>query len=125
MAMSADADLTGGVIAAQANTIQASFIAESGAALIEFATPEETIAAVRNGEADAVLADRAYLEPIANEDAELSIVGEAVLIGGGVGMGVRKSDTELRDKFSAAIASMKADGSLNALITKWEIGELF
>ncbi len=125
LAMSADADLSGGVIAAQANTIQASFIAESGAALIEFATPEETIAAVRNGEADAVLADRAYLEPIANEDAELSIVGEAVLIGGGVGMGVRKSDTELRDKFTAAIASMKADGSLNALITKWEIGELF
>lgn len=125
MAMSADADLTGGVIAAQANTIQASFIAESGATLIEFATAEETIAAVRNGEADAVLADRAYLEPIANEDAELSIVGEAVLIGGGVGMGVRKSDTELRDKFTAAIASMKADGSLNALITKWEIGELF
>ena len=52
-------------------------------------------------------------------------MGENVLIGGGVGMGVRKSDTELRDKFDAAIQSMKDDGSLNALIAKWEIGEAF
>jgi polar amino acid transport system substrate-binding protein len=47
------------------------------------------------------------------------------LIGGGVGMGLRESDTELRDKFDAAIASMKADGSLNALIAEWDIGEQF
>lgn len=118
-------DLSGGVIAAQANTIQASYIAEQGATLLEFATPDETIAAVRNGEADAVLADKAYLDPIAEENADLSFVGENVLIGGGVGMGVRKSDTELRDKFDAAIQSMKDDGSLNALIAKWEIGEAF
>lgn len=52
----ADVDFDGGVIAAQANTIQAAFIASSGATLVEFATPDETIAAVRNGEADAVLA---------------------------------------------------------------------
>ena len=36
-------------------------VAESGATLVEFATPEETIAAVRNGEADAVLADKDFL----------------------------------------------------------------
>jgi polar amino acid transport system substrate-binding protein len=34
-------------------------------------------------------------------------------------MGVRQSDTELRDKLSAAIVSMKEDGTLNALITEW------
>ncbi|MGB3176822.1 MAG: transporter substrate-binding domain-containing protein [Albidovulum sp.] len=121
----ADVDFTGGVIAAQAGTIQASFIASSGATLLEFATPEETIAAVRDGEADAVLADRAYLAPIADEDSGLSLAGESVLLGGGVGMGVRESDGELKGKFDAAIQSMKDDGSLNALITKWEIGETF
>ena len=47
-----------------------------------------------------------------------------VLIGGGVGMGIRESDNELRDKFNAAIISMKADGSLNELITKWFKGDL-
>ncbi|MBS0123231.1 transporter substrate-binding domain-containing protein [Thetidibacter halocola] len=118
-------DLTGAVIAAQANTIQASYVASSGATLVEFASPDETIAAVRNGEADAVLADKAFLSPIAEESAELDFVGEDVLIGGGVGMGLRESDNDLRDKFDAAIQSMKDDGSLNALIEKWQIGATF
>lgn len=121
----AEVDFEGGVIAAQANTIQASYIAQSGAQLVEFATPEETIAAVRNGEADAALADKAYLEPFAAEDAELSFVGEDVLIGGGVGAGLRESDTELKETFDAAIQSMKDDGTLNELIAKWEIGAAF
>ena len=125
MAISGSADLTGGVIAAQSNTIQSSYIASSGATLVEFATPEETIAAVRNGEADAVLADLAYLAPIADENADLMMVGDKVMLGGGVGMGIRESDGAMKAKFSAAIDSMKADGSLNALITKWEIGETF
>jgi len=125
LAMSADVDVANGVIAAQASTIQASYIAETGATLLEFATPEETVAAVRNGEADAVLADKAYLGPIADESGDLVLLEQTVLIGGGVGMGVRKSDSELRDKFTAAIESMKADGSLNALIAKYEIGEPF
>jgi polar amino acid transport system substrate-binding protein len=50
-------------------------------------------------------------------------VGDKPIIGGGVGMGVRKSDTDLRNKFTAAIDSMKGDGTLNALITKHEISE--
>src|SRR6056297_971585 len=61
VAVSDDVDVATGVIAAQTGTLQAGYIAESGAALIEFATPEETIAAVRNGEADAVLADKSFL----------------------------------------------------------------
>jgi polar amino acid transport system substrate-binding protein len=125
MAMSESADLSGGVIAAQSNTIQSSYIASSGATLVEFATPEETIAAVRNGEADAVLADMAYLVPIADENADLMLVGDKIFIGGGVGMGIRESDGALKAQFNEAIDSMKADGSLNALITKWEIGETF
>jgi len=80
LAASMDADLKGGVIAAQTGTIQAS---------------------------------------------DLMLLDQQELIGGGVGLGVRQSDTELRDKMSAAIQSMKADGSLNALIEKWGVGETF
>ena len=50
-------------------------------------------------------------------------VGDKPIIGGGVGMGIRKSDTELRDKFTKVINDMKADGTLNALIKKWKISE--
>ncbi|MEM9601388.1 MAG: transporter substrate-binding domain-containing protein [Pseudomonadota bacterium] len=115
----AGADAMSGVVAAQVSTIQASHVAASGATLVEFATPDETIAAVRNGEADAVLADGEYLKPIVAESGgELEVLGE-VQIGGGVGMGIRESDGKLRDKMNAAIQSMKDDGSLNALLKKW------
>ncbi|MGR3637030.1 MAG: transporter substrate-binding domain-containing protein [Shimia sp.] len=120
VATSADADVAGGVVAAQTATIQAGYIAESGAALIEFATPEETVAAVRNGEADAVFADKDYLAPLVDESGgELVWAGTDVPLGGGVGMGLRESDGELKAKFNAAIDSMKADGTLNALIIEW------
>ncbi len=125
LAMSDEIDVTSAVLAAQTNTIQAAFIAEKGWTLVEFATPEETIAAVKSGEAEAVLADKSYLTPIEAEDADLVFLTRNELIGGGVGMGIRESDTELKEKFNMAIQSMKDDGSLNALIVKWEIGEPF
>ncbi|HKL66097.1 MAG TPA: transporter substrate-binding domain-containing protein [Roseovarius sp.] len=125
LGMSDGVDLSGGVIAAQTGTIQAGHVAESGATLLEFATPEETIAAVRNGEADAVLADKSYLAPIAQEDPDLMFVGDDVPLGGGVGMGVRESDGDLRATFDAAISSMKDDGTLNAMIEKWEVSSTF
>ena len=39
-----------------------------------------------------------------------------------MGIGLRRSDPELRARFDAAIGSMKADGTLNAALTKW-LGE--
>ena len=120
-AMSDGVDLTGGVIAAQTGTIQAGYVAESGATLVEFATPDETIAAVMNGEADAVLADDSFIQTAIAANSDLMVVGDPVSLGGGVGMGIRESDGELRAKFDAAIQSMKDDGSLNELIAKWEV----
>ena len=121
----ASADVTKGVVAAQTATIQAAYIASSGATLVEFATPDETVAAVRSGEADAVLADDAFLADIVKaSNGELAFVGEPVAIGGGIGMGVRESDGELKAKMNAAIDSMKKDGSLSALIAKWFDGRV-
>lgn len=122
LASSEDLDVTSAVIAAQSTTIQAAFVAEKGWDLVEFPTSEETVSAVRNGEADAVLGDRGYLGPFAEEDG-LYLLEQAEMIGGGVAFGVRESDTELKEKLTAAIQSMKADGSLNAMIEKWEVSE--
>jgi polar amino acid transport system substrate-binding protein len=120
VATSADADIKTGVVSAQVSTIQAAYVAESGATLLEFPTPDETVAAVRNGEAAAVFADKDYLRPFVDEsNGELQFVGEDVSIGGGVGLGIRQSDTELKGKLDGAISAMKADGSLNTLIEKY------
>ena len=116
----------GGVVAAQTGTIQAAYLAElDGVTLVEFATPDETIAAVKNGEADAVFADSSFLMTVTEGDPDLKIAHEPVSLGGGVGMGIRESDGELRGKFDAAIASMKEDGSLNEMIKKWEVSSLW
>ncbi len=117
-------DAVKGVVAAQVSTLQAGYVAESGATLVEFATPDETIAAVKSGEADAVLADDAFLRKYVEEsNGELIFLGPQVNLGKGVGLGLRESDTELRDKLNAGIDAMKADGSLNALISKWFEGQ--
>lgn len=121
----AEKSATMGIVAAQKATIQAGHVASSGATVVEFATPDETVAAVRSGEADAVLADKAFLEPIVKEsNGELVFVGDPVEIGGGIGVGVRESDGELKGKLNAAIETMKSDGSLSKLIAKWFDGRM-
>ncbi|MFD1912253.1 transporter substrate-binding domain-containing protein [Halodurantibacterium flavum] len=119
--LSEDADFESGVVAAQVSTQQAAYIAsETDATLLEFATPDETIAAVRNGEADVVFADTDFLLPIVNESGgQLTFVSEQIQLGEGVGIGIRQTDTELRETLDAAITSMKEDGSLNEMIVKW------
>lgn len=119
-ALSADVDLEGGIIAVQTGTIQAAHVASTGATLVEFATPDESVAAVRNGQADAALADKDFLVTVVSDASNGFVwVGEDLLLGEGIGIGFRKSDTELRDKFDVALTSMKADGSLNEMIKKW------
>ena len=88
-----------------------------GVTKLEYATPDESVAAVRNGEADAVFADKDYLVPIAGDSGGALVMLDAdVALGGGIGIGLRKSDGELKAKFDTAIQSMKADGTLNTLI---------
>ena len=120
VALSEDVDPTRGVVAAQTGTLQAAHVAESDATLVEFATPDETVAALRTGQVDAVLSDKDYLDPVvAGSGGELVYVGEDLALGEGMGMGFRESDDELLQTFDAAIGEMKEDGSLNELIVEW------
>ncbi|MBU2889188.1 transporter substrate-binding domain-containing protein [Celeribacter halophilus] len=120
-ALSEDADLEGGVIAAQASTIQSQHIVDSGATLLEYPSFEDSLAAMVSGEADAVFADKDTLVPVVDEGSAMW-VGEDIALSVGIGMGFRKSDPELRAKFDAAIASMKEDGTLNEMILEY-LGE--
>lgn len=117
-ALAADADLKG-VVAAQVGTIQADYVAQSGATILEFATLDDTVAAVKNGEADAVFADKDALAPFVGEAGELVWSGDDVPLGGGIGIGLRKSDTALKEKLDAGITKLKESGELNTMIKKW------
>ncbi len=109
-----------GVIAVQSNTVQAGLVADGSADGLEFPTPDETISAVRNGEADAVLADKNFLAPYVNDSGgELIFIGDDFFPGTGTGAGIRQSDDELRETFTRVINEMKEDGSLNEMIVEW------
>ena len=78
--------------------------------------------AVLSGMVDAVLVDHGYgVEKVGEHEGQLEIVGPSVLLDRGLGIGVRK-DGDLKGKLDEALASMKADGTLNAIIVKW-VGE--
>jgi len=109
-----------GVIAVQSNTVQAGVVADGTADGLEFPTPDETISAVRNGEADAVLADKNFLQAYVDDSGgDLVFIGDDFYPGAGTGAGIRQSDNELRETFTAIIMEMREDGSINELIEQW------
>ena len=109
-----------GRVAAQVATIQADYLSESGATLVEYELAEDVFSAVLRGEADATLVDIGFAHEYMTKSGEgLAIVGPQVMLDAGTGVGVRESDGALKDKLDRAIDDMKEDGSLNALIEKW------
>lgn len=118
----ASEDVLNGMVAAISVTVQAQYVEEqTPAVLLAVDTQQETVQAVLDGAAAALLSDLESAKKfVAESDGQLEILGDEVLFPQlGSAMGFRESDDELRAKISAAIASMKADGSLNSMITKW------
>ena len=115
-------DAVQGRLGAYANTIYSDYFTERGIAYVEFSDEDDRLAALLNGDIDAMLVDHAYATQKLSEHAgRLAVVGPSVLLDRGIGIGVR-NDNDLLAKLNSAIASMKADGSLNDLIRKW-VGE--
>ncbi|WP_294929505.1 transporter substrate-binding domain-containing protein [uncultured Paracoccus sp.] len=118
VAIDEGADLEGGVVAVQTGTVQASYVAETPATMIEFPNIDQVFAAIRNGEADAGFGDHEVVRPYVEDSNDLIFVGEQVFLDEGIGVGLRQSDNDLREKLDTAITEMKEDGSLNDLIRK-------
>ena len=116
------ANLSGVRIGTQTGTIQADYAAENladGNTLLTFDTAPDALADLMAGNIDIILADSSYInEAVANSGNALKTSEVTVSIGGGVGAGLRKADTELLAKLDEALAAAKADGTIDALITK-------
>ena len=111
-----------GTIGVTANTIYSDYFTDIGRPFVSLDGEIDAAEAVLNGEVDAVLVDHGYgVEKFAEHQGQLAIVGPSVLLDRGLGIGVRKGG-DLKGRLDEALASMKADGALNAIILKW-IGE--
>lgn len=117
------AALSGKRVGVQGGTIQAAYAEENYAAentVVTFATADQAMADLAAGNLDTILADGAYLEPVvAASSGAITFVGEDILIGNGVGGGLRKEDTELKAKLDETLTALKADGTVDELIAKW------
>ena len=111
-----------GRIGVAENTIYSDYFTELGRPFVSLDGSVDAVDAVLNDEVDAVLVDHGYgVEKLAEYQGQLAIVGPSVLLDRGLGMGVRK-DSKLKERIDEALTSMKADGTLNAIILKW-VGE--
>ena len=117
------ANLSDARVGVQGGTIQAGYAEENlGGAntIVTFSTADQAMADLAAGNLDTILADGAYLEPVVTaSNGAVEFVGEDVMIGGGVGAGVRKEDAELKATVDEALATLKADGTVDALIAQW------
>ncbi|MBZ0130864.1 MAG: transporter substrate-binding domain-containing protein [Rhodobacteraceae bacterium] len=108
------------VVGAQTATLQAEYVNDNGWSLSPFTTPEDGLQALVNMEIAAFVGDQAYLQEIVDANpGQFQLVATGVVIGGGIGLGVRQSNPTLLGQLNDAIASVKADGTLDALIGEW------
>lgn len=115
--------LSGARVGVQGGTIQAAYAEENlgdDNTVVTFTTADQAMADLAAGNLDTILADGAYLEPVvAASSGSLEFVGEDVMIGEGVGAGLRKEDAELKTTVDEALTALKADGTVDELIAKW------
>ncbi len=116
----------GKTIGIQAATVYAKFVYDnfgSVADIREYKTGADRDLDLQNGRIDLGFDDAVYFNnAFEAAGGALAFTGPEIvgsIWGEGEGLGVRKADTELRDKLSAAITSALADGTVKNLSMKW------
>lgn len=116
-------NLSGKKIGVQGATIQAAYAEEHFGAnntILSFETFDQSVADLAAGNLDILLADGSPIEQVVEaSNGALAFIGDGVRIGGGTGIGMRKSDTELTGKLDAALLSLKSNGTVDKLIKEY------
>ncbi|SDR47298.1 ABC transporter substrate-binding protein [Pseudovibrio sp. Tun.PSC04-5.I4] len=120
--------LAGKAIGAQAGTTQAQFAEEAypDADIRLYPTQDEVNLDMVSGRIDLQVGDMLPLWDWVNKSDDGScckIAGEPITdpkyVGDGVGIALRLEDTELRERFNAALAEIRADGTYKAINDKY------
>ncbi len=123
-------NLSGAKIGVQGATIQADYVEKTHGAnntILSYETADQSVADLVAGNIDLLLADGGFLEPVIEASGgDLGFTGPGVMIGGGVGIGMRKEDSDLQAAMAGALEKVKADGTLDKLIMEYfEKGPFF
>lgn len=113
--------LSGKILGVQVSTIHQDYankhFGDKAAEIKEYATQDEANQDLAAGRVDAVQADAialtAFLKSDAGQCCELkgNVVDDKAILGAGVGIGLRKDETELKDKLNVAIKAIRANGT--------------
>ena len=122
-------DLKGKVIGVQVSTVHAVYAKKhfTGAAEIkEYQTQDEANQDLAAGRLDAVQADSIALGEFLKSDQGKAccdlkgmVEQDLEVLGPGVGAGIRKEDTELKDKINAGIKAIRANGKYEEISKKY------
>jgi polar amino acid transport system substrate-binding protein len=115
-------DLAGKTVGAQIGTTGAIEVGNiSGAALTTFDTVDLAFLALQNGQIDAVVADSPTAAGFVAQNADkLKMVG-SVFTDENYGIAVCKTKPELQAKINEGLAAIKANGTFDALLTKYAL----
>lgn len=119
----ADAEgLKGKILGVQVSTIHAEYAQKHFKDVVseikEYQTQDEANNDLAAGRVDAVQADQITLDSFLASDqgkecceSKGTVVDDPAVLGAGVGIGLRKGETELKGKFNAAIKAIRANGT--------------
>jgi len=119
--------LKGATVGVQGSTTHENFVKQvlgDTVTMKSYDTQENLELDLSVGRIDAALSDQGSMEKFMESDngKNIAFIGPGLgggPFGGGVGVGLRKTDTDLLKMFNKAIDSARADGTLAEHFTKW------
>lgn len=117
------AALKGKRVGVQRGTVQDDYVTNNvGADTVDikrYTTADDLVLDLTGGRVDMVFLDFPVGESTILKDEAYQSIGENVQVGDGVGVAFRKRDTELADKFNAALKTLKENGTYDEIMKKY------
>ncbi|SMF09085.1 polar amino acid transport system substrate-binding protein [Xaviernesmea oryzae] len=121
--------LKGKIIGVQVSTVHQEYATKHfgpvAAEIKEYQTQDEANQDLAAGRIDAVQADAIALDAFLKSDAGAccdlkgNVEDDSAVLGAGIGVGLRKGETELKDKVNAAIKAIRANGTYDTFSKKY------
>ena len=118
--------LAGRTVGVQTSTTHENFLNEhmDGVDIKVYDTQQNMELDLAAGRIDAALSDKASMQAFAETGVgnRVKLIGPDLFggsLGEGVGVGIRKADSDLRVMFNKAISEASADGSIKSISIKW------